>query len=192
MKYSSGLHFLVQRLLVTSGSGEQQQPLVSSQCGYVITTGPWGDYTGPDRADFYSYLHTGQWLEICFCMSDCQTYVCKSIRPNNTDSPQSSIATQTETESFNINIIVSFALSSVLCAVASYVDTSLEDRRCGDVKMSDVTPQHTALIIHQHFNIHNATIATPPDVVCPPGGWRKFEGRCYKLLTDYNQNTLCR
>ena len=41
-------------------------------------------------------------------------------------------------------------------------------------------------------SIHNAMIATPPDVVCPPGGWRKFEGRCYKLLTDYNQNTLCR
>ena len=44
-------------------------------------------------------------------------------------------------------------------------------------------------------SIHSATIAItapPPDVVCPPDGWRKFEGRCYKLLTDYNQNSVCR
>ena len=41
-------------------------------------------------------------------------------------------------------------------------------------------------------SIYNTITATPPDVVCPPGGWRKFEGRCYKLLTDYNQITLCR
>ena len=61
--------------------------------------------------------------------------------------------------------------------------------------MSDVTATaHSAHTIKLNMNtsIHNAIIATPPDVVCPPGGWRKFEGRCYKLLTDYNQNTLCR